>query len=130
MPSAKMPAKPSKAPRQLNQGGQLDAQISGQDRGQAREQGRAKAVDQERKRQLDAESKRGAESIYEPEQTPSAPASVRSFSLPNIPSGGAVQTGAGIVLGGIGYAVLKNWIQGGPAQAKAWVLAKLINKTA
>lgn len=39
-----------------------------------------------------------------------------------------MQTAAGVVLGGVLYAVLLNWIRGGPAQAKGWLLAKLINK--
>lgn len=43
-----------------------------------------------------------------------------------------VQTAAGVVLGATLYALMLNWIRGGPrdgpAQARGWILAKLINK--
>jgi hypothetical protein len=39
-----------------------------------------------------------------------------------------VQTAAGVVLGGVAYALFLNYLRGGMPQAKGWVLAKLINK--
>lgn len=39
-----------------------------------------------------------------------------------------IETGAGFLLGLIAWAIVINLLRGGPAQAKGWILAKLINK--
>ncbi|MFD9242732.1 hypothetical protein ACFV0D_12530 [Streptomyces sp. NPDC059556] len=65
----------------------------------------------------------------EPEQAP-AP------TPPEIPipdalkrgNGGAMDTGAGILLGIFGHALLVNYLRGGPGQVKAWLSNKFVNK--
>ncbi|MDB4872793.1 MAG: hypothetical protein JWP34_4561 [Massilia sp.] len=118
-PKAKAKAKP-KAPE-----GQLDSVIEGQGKPVKAPAAKGGADEQPAAAQeVPAEDE--DEEGEEEEQPASRPGP--SFSLPS--GGGAVQTGGGIVLGIVGYAVLLNWIRGGPSQVKAWLLAKLINKTA
>lgn len=44
------------------------------------------------------------------------------------PAGGAVNDGAGFLLGLVLYALVLNYIQGGAGQARAWVAAKFLNR--
>lgn len=39
-----------------------------------------------------------------------------------------IETGAGFLLGVVMWAVALNWLRGGPAQARGWIMAKLVNK--
>jgi hypothetical protein len=63
-----------------------------------------------------ADEEEGAQGGASPAAPSSRPASV-------------VEQGSGVVLGVIVYAFAINYLRGGPAQAKAWALAKLINRT-
>jgi hypothetical protein len=115
-PKPKPKAKP-KAPE-----GQLDSVIEGQGQGQPKPKAGAGAHEREQPADQEVPAEDLEEEVEEePEQEPGS-----SYSL----GGGAVQTGSGIVLGVVSYAILLNWIRGGPSQVKAWLLAKLINKTA
>jgi hypothetical protein len=102
--------------------GQLDAELAGQQRAR-REEGRSRV---ERRR---SEPPAGDDTTT---TNTDASSSSGGRSLPSLPDlsggGGALQTGSGIVLGIVGYAVLLNWIRGGPSQVKGWILAKLINR--
>jgi hypothetical protein len=115
----------SKAAAAYTPPGQLDAEITGKQTAR-REQGRKRV--EERRRVEEPPASEDAESA---ENAASPAAGGRSLpSLPSLPSGGGgpVQTGSGIILGVVGYAILLNWIRGGPSQVKGWILAKLINK--
>jgi len=89
------------------------------------------------RRQADARRKLDAEKAAAAPEAPEAPAPEtaaaapggRSWSMPRPAAGGAVDTGSGMLLGIILWAVASNWIRGGRAQAMGWVKAKLTNKT-
>lgn len=65
-------------------------------------------------------------------QTPAAePAAAPESSGTTLqPFAGAspVQTGSGVVLGILAYAVLANYLQGGTSQVRAWFAAKFLNR--
>ncbi|MFD9053284.1 hypothetical protein [Streptomyces zaomyceticus] len=65
----------------------------------------------------------------EPEQAPApAPPEIPIPDALKRGNGGAVDTGAGVVLGIFGYALLVNYLRGGPTQVKAWLSNKFVNK--
>ncbi|MFE7413139.1 hypothetical protein [Streptomyces laurentii] len=63
-------------------------------------------------------------------QEPPAPAELPIPEALKRGNGGAMDTGAGIVLGVVGYALLVNFLRGGPSQVKTWLAAKFVNKPA
>lgn len=62
-----------------------------------------------------------------PPPAPSAPPS----PPPRNPRGGGGSGGTlgGLMLGVFGYALLVNFLRGGPKQARAWLAAKFVNST-
>lgn len=112
----------SKAASAYTPPGQLDAELVGRQTAR-RAEGR-RAVQRRRAAQPAGEGTGSAETDASP-----APGGRLLPSLPSLSGGGGVMaTGSGIILGIVGYAILLNWIRGGPTQVRGWMVAKLTNK--
>lgn len=65
-------------------------------------------------------------------EAPAAAPSPPPSPAPRVPSTSSTSStggnGAGVLLGMLGYAVLVNFLHGGPAQVRGWMAAKFLNK--
>jgi hypothetical protein len=75
-----------------------------------------------------ADPSAGGGSGAAPGGTPTRPPGRPSRASGAAPRASVIDNGAGFLLGLFGYALLINWIRGGPGQSWAWVKAKFVNQ--
>jgi hypothetical protein len=101
------------------------ARATGSRERQAYEAGQVEAAERQAAR---ADPSAGGASGAAPGGTPTRPPGRPSRASGAAPRASVVDNGAGFLLGLFGYALLINWIRGGPGQSWAWVKAKFVNQ--